>query len=95
MTGTKMTLKNLYEEFKTFKDKHDKEISELRKIIQEKGTKIKMLERLPTLDKTADIQKKSSENDKPVNFTVKSSENNYAKQLNVICVTTDLENSVT
>ena len=81
MTGTKMTLKNLYEEFKTFKDKHDKEMSELRKIIQEQGTKIKMLERLPTLDKTADIQKKSRENDKPANFTVKSSEKNYAKQL--------------
>ena len=57
----KMTIKNLYEEFKTFKDKHGKETTELRKIIQEQGRTIKMLERLPTLGKTPDIQKKSRE----------------------------------
>ena len=43
MAGSKKTLKNLYEEFETFKDKHEKEISELLTITKNKGQQSRCL----------------------------------------------------
>ena len=46
MAGMKRTLQKLYKDFETLKDGHEKEIAKLQSVIEEQGTKIKMLERL-------------------------------------------------
>ena len=76
MAGKKRTLQNLYEEFETLKDRHDKEITKLQSVIQEQGTKIKMLERLSNVDKPNEIPRNSRETVKSVNFNAKNLEDN-------------------
>ena len=49
-----MTLKHLMEEVENLKDKHEKEISELKKTVNDQETRIKMLESLVTHDKPFD-----------------------------------------
>ena len=45
MAGKKRKLQKLYEEFEILKDRHEKQITKLQSVIEEQGTKIKMLER--------------------------------------------------
>ena len=81
MAGKKRTLQKLYEEFEILKDRHEKQITKLQSVIEEQGTKIKMLERLSKVDKPIDIPKKSRETVKSVNLNAKNLEDNDSRQL--------------
>ena len=81
MAGKNRTLQKLYEEFEILKDRHEKQITKLQSVIEEQGTKIKMLERLPKVDKPIDVPKKSRETVKSVNLNAKNLEDNDSRQL--------------
>ena len=70
MAGKKITLNKLYEEFKSLKDRHEKDITRLEKLIEEQGTKIKVLEKLSAVDKPNDIHKKSRKTVPYDNFNI-------------------------
>ena len=82
MAGKKTTLKMLCEEFESFKDKHKKEISDLKKTIKKQETQIKMLEKCTSTDRHVDIPKKVKDNDDVVLLNVKNLANEKTNQLN-------------
>ena len=81
MAGKKITLNKLYEEFKSLKDRHEKDITRLEKLIEEQGTKIKVLEKLSAVDKPNDIHKKSRKTVPCDNFNMKNMKKFDSKQL--------------
>ena len=82
MAGKKTTLKMLWEEFESFKDKHKKEISDLKKTIEKQETQIKMIEKCTSTDRHVDIPKKVKDNDDVVLLNVKNLANEKTNQLN-------------
>ena len=82
MAGKKTTLKMLCEEFESLKDKHKKEISDLKKTIEKQETRIKMLEKCTSTDKHVDIPKKVKDYDDVVDLNVKNIAYEKTNQLN-------------
>ena len=82
MAGKKTKLKNLCEEFESFKDKHTKEISDLKKIIEEQETRIKILEKFTSTDKHIDSPKKARDYDDFVHSNIKNLAKEKMNRLN-------------
>ena len=65
----KIKLKHVIEEFENLKDKYEKEISELKKTVNEPKTRITMLQSLSTHDKPIDNPNKLRDTQNTVNFS--------------------------
>jgi hypothetical protein len=81
MAGKKMTLNKKYEECGSLKDRHEKDIIGLQKLIVEQGTKIKVLEQLSEVDNPNDIHNKSRKTVQCDNFNIKNWKKYDSKQL--------------
>ena len=82
MAGKKTTLKELFEKLDSLEDKHNEEIIDLKKTIEEQETRIKVLEKFALTDKHSDFHDKIRNNDHVIQSTMKNLEKGKKNQLN-------------
>ena len=81
MAGKKMTIKDVYEALEILKERHEEEISQMKKTINVQETRIKQLERELTNDKPIESTKKPGDTKENVHFSMQSLEKKELKEL--------------